>query len=178
MVDYDPTWPETFEDLKASVAAALGDAVVAIEHVGSTSVPGLAAKPIIDMSIVVDSADNVPGAIEMLATLGYRHLGDLGIGGREAFENPAGLADHNLYVCPQGGEGLRNHLAMRDHLREHPEVAAEYGRLKERLAAEAPNDIDAYVDGKTEFILSVLAQRGLNEDELARIEAANRLPPT
>jgi GrpB-like predicted nucleotidyltransferase (UPF0157 family) len=101
VVDYNPTWPAIFEQLRSSLWPAVSDVALAIEHVGSTAVPGLAAKPIIDISIVVPSAREVLLAIERLAALGYRHLGDLGIAGREAFRAPEGLPGHNLYVCPQ-----------------------------------------------------------------------------
>ena|SRR5882724_4051129 len=83
VVEYDPAWPATFDDLRARVWTVVGDLALAIEHIGSTSVPGLAAKPIIDMTVVLPAADDVPQAIERLATLGYVHRGDLGIEGRE-----------------------------------------------------------------------------------------------
>ncbi len=176
VVEYDPAWPRLFEALAARVSTALGDLPHAVEHVGSTSVPGLAAKPIIDMSAVVDTEDDVPRTIERLATIGYRHLGDLGITGREAFQRPEGSPPHHLYVCPRGSLGLRNHLTFRDHLRAHPDDAEAYARVKQRLARAYPDDIDAYVDGKTTFILSVLSVYDLTEGELGAIGAANRLP--
>lgn len=174
VVDYDPCWPAIFETLRNRVWEVCELIAVSIEHVGSTSVPGLAAKPIIDLSMVVPSEAEVPLAIERLATLGYQHLGDLGIEGREAFRQPEGLPPHHLYVCPQGSLGLRNHLAMRDHLRRNPEDASKYGELKKRLAQQYPDDKDAYGDAKTEFIVAILSRAGLSADELARITAANR----
>ena len=97
VVDYDPHWPETFETLRSRIWTAVGDVALSVEHVGSTSVPGLAAKPIIDISIVVPERSDVRTGISRLATLGYVHRGDLGIAGREAFANPEGLPRHNLY---------------------------------------------------------------------------------
>jgi GrpB-like predicted nucleotidyltransferase (UPF0157 family) len=91
IVDYDPHWPEVFETLRQRIWAALGDVALSVEHVGSTSVPGLAAKPIIDISIVVPERSDVQTGISRLASLGYVHRGDLGIEGREAFANPDGL---------------------------------------------------------------------------------------
>src|SRR5207249_10022511 len=88
VVEYDPAWPATFDDLRARVWTVVGDLALTIEHMGSTSVLGLAAKPIIDMTVVLPSAADVPQAIERLATLGYVHRGDLGIEGREAFGSP------------------------------------------------------------------------------------------
>jgi len=133
VVDEDPPWPAAFETLRASVWPLVSDLAVTIEHVGSASVPGLAAKPVIDLDVVVRSGEDVPTAIEFLATLGYAHLGDLGIDGREGLASPPGTPDHNLYVCPPDSLGLANHLALRDHLRRHPERAAEGGALKRRI---------------------------------------------
>jgi GrpB-like predicted nucleotidyltransferase (UPF0157 family) len=173
VVPYDPAWPARFEQLRALLAPALGEVAVAIEHVGSTSVPGLAAKPVIDIDVVVASPADVPEAIVRLGTLGYRHLGDLGIAGREAFRRPPGLPAHNLYVCPQGIESLRNHLTVRDHLRAHPAARDAYAALKTRLAGEV-DWIDDYVERKSEFLLGILEAEGFDPDALERIRAANR----
>jgi GrpB-like predicted nucleotidyltransferase (UPF0157 family) len=108
VIEYDPEWPRRFEDLRARIWPAVAGVADRIEHVGSTSVPGLAAKPIIDMTIVVRRQADVPPAIDRLATLGYRHLGNLDIEDREAFEHPAGLPRHHLYVCPEGTIGIVN----------------------------------------------------------------------
>jgi GrpB-like predicted nucleotidyltransferase (UPF0157 family) len=125
---------------------------VAVEHVGSTAVPGLAAKPIVDIDAVVPFADDVPLAIERLEAADYRHEGELGIPGREAFESPAAATPHHLYVLPAGSNELRRHLDFRDYLRAHPGAAADYARLKLGLAARFRNDRKAYTDAKTEFI--------------------------
>ena len=176
VVDYDPAWPAVFERLRARIWPVVRDVALEIEHMGSTSVPGLAAKPIIDMSVVVASAAEVPLAIERLATLGYEHMGDLGIAGREAFNNPDGLPAHHLYLCPRDSLGLANPLAVRDYLRSHPQTAREYGDLKKLLAREFPRDIISYVDGKTDLILGILRQRGFSPEQLAEIERVNRKP--
>ena len=173
VVDYDPAWPLQFEQLAARVRAALGDVALRIEHVGSTSVRGLAAKPIIDISIVVVSDSEVAAAIERLASIGYVHQGDLGIEGREAFAAPGGLPAHNLYVCYEGSLGLVNQVAVRNYLRQHSETAAAYAALKKRLAARFPNDIDGYVAGKTDFVLDVLRASGLSPERIAAIARAN-----
>jgi GrpB-like predicted nucleotidyltransferase (UPF0157 family) len=113
VVDYDPTWPRRFEQLRreyADALAAAGVPVVAIEHVGSTAVPGLAAKPVIDCDIVV-AEQNVPAAAEALIELGFAPLGDLGIPLRWAFKEPARLTGTNTYVVVDGCLSLRNHLA-------------------------------------------------------------------
>ena len=156
VVDYDPSWPDLFETLRRPVWAAVRDVALAIEHVGSTAVPGLAAKPVIDMDVVAASSNSMSEAIEKLATLGYLHQGNLGIQDREAFESPQELPAHHLYLCPQGSAVLANHLALRDFLRRDPAAAAEYGRIKKQLAARFPADIEGYIAGKTDFILAVL----------------------
>jgi GrpB-like predicted nucleotidyltransferase (UPF0157 family) len=173
VVDYDPAWPEMFEQLAAPVRAALGDLALRIEHVGSTSVRGLAAKPIVDISVVVGSESDVGAAIERLASVGYVHQGDLGIEGREAFAAPEGLPAHNLYVCDEDSLGLVNQLAFRNYLRQHAETATAYAALKKSLAARFPNDIDGYVDGKTDFVLEVLRASGFSPERLAAIARAN-----
>jgi GrpB-like predicted nucleotidyltransferase (UPF0157 family) len=174
VVDYDPSWPALFERIRASVWPAVHDLAAAIEHVGSTSVPGLAAKPIIDLDVVVRSTDHVPTAIARLAALGYQHLGDFGIAGREAFRPPPGSPDHHLYVCRPDSASLANHLAFRDQLRRRPELADAYGALKTRLATQFAHDLDAYVVAKTAFIVDVLREAGLPEDRLRQIERGNR----
>lgn len=154
VVDYDPTWPNMFEALQRPVWEAVRDVAISVEHVGSTAVPGLAAKPIIDIDVVLASSANMPEAIGRLATLGYVHHGNLGIEDREAFASPQGLPAHHLYVCPQGSAALANHLALRDFLRRDSVAAAKYGRIKKQLAARYPDDIDGYVAGQADFILT------------------------
>jgi GrpB-like predicted nucleotidyltransferase (UPF0157 family) len=177
VVEYDPTWPTTFNSLRARVWPAVRDIAVSIEHMGSTSVPGLAAKPVIDMSVALASADRVSEGIERLETLGYVHRGDLGIEGREAFRSPAELPAHHLYMCPAGSLGLLNPLALRDYLRAHPDAAQAYGALKKSLAAEFPHDIDRYVGGKTDFVVGILREVGFTTEQLEAIERMNpRLP--
>jgi GrpB-like predicted nucleotidyltransferase (UPF0157 family) len=175
VVDYDPAWPQLFETLRARIHPAVADIAVAIEHIGSTSVPGLAAKPIVDMVVVVP-IDRVATAIDRLARLGYAHKGDMGIPGREAFANPPDTPRHHLYVCPVGNTGLANPLAVRDYLRAHSDAALEYADLKRGLAVRFADDVDGYVEGKSAFILDVLRKSGFDEDVLRDIERMNRRP--
>ncbi len=176
VLDYDPTWPTAFEAVRARVWRVVGDIAIAVEHVGSTSVPGLAAKPIIDISVVVPSGAAVAVAIERLSTLGYRHLGNLGIEGREAFASPNMPPRHHLYVCPQDSLALKNHLIVREHLRRYSAVATEYGALKRRLAEQFSEDIDGYTEGKSERLLGILRTAGLSQSEIETIERINRRP--
>lgn len=172
VVDYDPTWPQVFERLRALVWRVVQDFALAIEHVGSTSVPGLAAKPIIDMDVVIASAALIPLAIERLGTLGYVHRGNLGIEGREALQQPAHLPPHH-----QDSVSLRNHLALRDYLRAHPAAVQAYGALKKRLAQEHAHNIEAYIEAKSDLILSMLAQTGFETEQIAAIREQNRAKP-
>jgi GrpB-like predicted nucleotidyltransferase (UPF0157 family) len=161
VVDYDEAWPALFEELAGPVREAVADLGAEVEHFGSTAVPGLAAKPIVDIDVVVTSTANVPAAIERLRGLGYVYQGDKGIPGREAFLWPPGAIPHHLYVVVAGSEPLVAHLAFRDHLRACPEVAAEYGALKRRLADEYRDNRAGYTEAKSEFVLGILQRTEL-----------------
>jgi GrpB-like predicted nucleotidyltransferase (UPF0157 family) len=164
----------TFATLQVPIRDAVQGIALAVEHVGSTAVPGLAAKPIIDIDVVVPSQAEMPAIIQRLATLGYVHCGNFGIEDREAFQSPTGLPKHHLYACIQGSAALANHLAVRDCLRRNPVAAAAYVDLKRQLAAQFPTDIEKYVAGKTEFLLQLLRSEGFSDAVLETISDANR----
>ena len=172
---YDPDWPRVFERIYAHVWPAVQHCSTSLEHVGSTSVPGLSAKPVIDACIVVASPRDIPYVVKALTKLGYEHRGELGVPGREAFRQPPGLPKHHLYASVRGSMSLRNHLGLRDYLRSHPEAVREYGELKASLAKRFPNDIDNYIHGKTEFILGILKTLGFNDEELWTLREINKL---
>ena len=146
-------WPAEFERLRTRAAGAVGDVAVAIEHIGSTAVPGLAAKPVIDLVVVVEPQD-LQTAIERLVAIGYVHQGNLGVEGREAFGVPAGERQHHLYVSPTDSEELRAQLAFRDRLRACPALAAEYEALKREFAVRFRDDRIGYTDAKSDFVIS------------------------
>ncbi len=171
---YHPEWPQTFERIRAYVWPAVQHAAMRIEHVGSTAVPGLCAKPVIDACIVVASRRDIPYIVKALTKVGYTHRGDLGVPERDAFAQPAELPRHHLYASPRHSLSLKNNLGVRDYLRAHPEEARAYGDLKQTLAAQFPDDIDSYIAGKTTFILGILKQIGLTDEELATIRGINR----
>jgi GrpB-like predicted nucleotidyltransferase (UPF0157 family) len=176
VVEYDPAWPERFATLRDEYALAMASAgvpVVAIEHVGSTSVPGLAAKPIIDCDIVVDLA-HVPAASNVLVSLGFIPLGDLGIPQRWAFREPARLSGTNTYVIVDGCLSLRNHLAVRDTLRADAALRDEYAAVKKQVGARAAN-IDEYGQAKSGIVQKILAAAGLTDAERASI-AGSQVP--
>jgi GrpB-like predicted nucleotidyltransferase (UPF0157 family) len=174
VVPYDPQWATTFDEIKKVVTETVGDLALSIEHVGSTSIPRMSAKPIIDLDVVIRSYDELPVMVARLSSLGYVHQGDLGIKGREAFKREGEdvprtgtgkvWPKHHLYVCPQGSEGLSRHLAFRDYLRAHPEELAEYEAVKRGLAEENPHDWEAYTDGKTDYIVGILRRAGVDAE--------------
>ena len=153
IAEYDPTWPGEFERIRARAANAVGDVTVAIEHVGSTAVPGLPAKPVIDLVVVVEPQD-LQIAVERLVAIGYVHQGNLGVEGREAFRVPEGERRHHLYVSPTDSEELRAQLAFRDRLRESPSLRSEYDALKRDLAVRFRDDRMAYTDAKSDFVIA------------------------
>ncbi len=159
---YDESWPADFEKIKAEISAALGGVAVAIEHVGSTSVKGLAAKPIIDLDVVVKDAE-VPKAVERLAKIGYIHEGNLGIEGREAFhyDGKEHLKPHHLYVCPESSLELKRHIAFREYLRSHKDAVQEYSAIKIEAAKLFPDDIDSYIAHKSPVIEKLYKEIGL-----------------
>jgi GrpB-like predicted nucleotidyltransferase (UPF0157 family) len=170
--EYSSGWSEAFAQLQSAYRSRLGSYVAAIEHVGSTSVEGLAAKPVIDIDLIIEDSALLRPVITVLEDLGYRHAGDtLTPVDGSSRTWPA----HYLYVCTAGSISLKNHLAFRNYLRSHPKKAKAYGELKKKLAKENPNDIDAYVSGKTEFITGVLKEMGFGPAELDDITRQNKL---
>lgn len=176
VVEYDASWPDRFSALRdehATAMAAAGVPVAAIEHVGSTSVPGLAAKPVIDCDIVVAEA-GVTAAADVLVSLGFTPLGELGIPQRWAFAEPARLSPTNTYVVVDGCLSLRNHLAVRDALRRDAALRDEYAAVKKDAGVRAAN-IDEYGQAKTAMVQKILEAAGLTADQRASI-AANQVP--
>ncbi|MNZ37283.1 dephospho-CoA kinase/protein folding accessory domain-containing protein [compost metagenome] len=164
--EYNNNWPDMFSELKVVLQNQLEDLAMAVEHVGSTSVPGLAAKPIIDIDVVIDSMDLLPKVIYELNILGYYHEGNKGIENREAFarknnnvpysKDRTEKPEHHLYVCNKESNELIRHIKFRNILRMHPTVLDEYARLKKDLAQRYRNNREAYTDGKTSFVEEVL----------------------
>ena len=176
LVDSDPGWPAAFERIRDRVRDAVAELADAIEHVGSTAVPGMPAKAVIDVDVVA-APERIADCVAALESAGWRHRGDLGVPGREAFHGPDDLPPHHLYLCVRDGTALRNHLAVRDALRADPGLAARYGDLKRRAAREHGADRAAYGRAKTDFLTELLRGAGFSEGELDAVAAANR-PPT
>ena len=156
-MNYDQSWPKLYHLFSKRFADSLGDIAAAIEHIGSTAVPGLAAKPVIDIDVLLATSELLPTAIERLGRIGYSYQGNLGIAEREAFRAPDSDPPHHLYVCPPGSREFQRHLAFRDYLRNHPLEAKTYGDLKMSLAEKFREDRNAYLAGKTEFVAKLTA---------------------
>ena len=160
---YDEQWKQDFLAIKNELMSALGQLAMRIEHVGSTSVEGLSAKPIIDIDVVIKDYTVLEEVVSALGAIGYRHEGDLGIAGREAFkyDGKDHLRKHHLYVCPEDSPELKRHIAFRDYLRTHYDAVREYGRIKEEGASIYPYDIDKYIEHKTPFIEKIYKEIGI-----------------
>jgi GrpB-like predicted nucleotidyltransferase (UPF0157 family) len=157
--DYSPDWPLAFEQAAAQLRSLLGDDLVAIHHIGSTSVPGLAAKPIIDLLPVAQSIAAIEAKIPQMEAAGYRAWGEYGLPGRCYFtRDQDGYRTHNIHIYGQGDPDIERHLAFRDYLRAHPNVRDEYAAVKWAAYAQYPADIDGYSDSKHDWIRTIEAQ--------------------
>jgi GrpB-like predicted nucleotidyltransferase (UPF0157 family) len=160
VVDYDEMWPDSFSRICQMLGPFVDDVALRIDHVGSTSVPGLAAKAIIDVDVVVSGELDVQIVIDRLEAAGYRWRGDLGITGREAFSaaGDSGLPSHHLYVVVENNRAHLDHLLLRDVLREDPQVRDEYAALKRFNVNAADGNMDIYVAAKADFVARQLTR--------------------
>ena len=158
IVDYDHSWPVLFEKERKLLQNILGDIAKAIHHIGSTSVPGLAAKPIIDILMEVTSVNTLDGFNDELFAVGYEARGEFGIPGRRYFKKGGNDRTHHIHAFNSGDFNLTRHLAFRDYLRHHPDVASEYAALKMEIAAACNNDIYRYCEGKDVYVKRVEAR--------------------
>jgi len=159
LVDYDPQWPILYQEEKASILSLIGDFVVDIQHIGSTAVPGLGAKPIIDIMVAIRRLALIEECFQPLQTIGYEYRGEYGIPGRYFFRKPPGdpgARTHHLHMVERESDFWERHILFRDSLRAHPEEAQQYYQLKRELAAKFASDRDAYTEMKTSFIESVV----------------------
>ena len=163
VLPYDGAWKIAFENIKQEIEDALGDLILGIEHVGSTSVEGLSAKPCIDLDVVIPDYTVFDRVVQKLAEIGYIHEGNLGIQDREAFcyTGKTHLLKHHLYVCPKDSQELHRHIVFRDFLRSSPEAARQYAQVKERAAELYPGDMDGYMAYKAPCIRHLYEQCGL-----------------
>jgi GrpB-like predicted nucleotidyltransferase (UPF0157 family)/predicted N-acetyltransferase YhbS len=169
LAEYDPAWPVRFAELEIRLRAALRGLSAEIEHVGSTSVPGLAAKPMLDVDVVVRTSADVGVAVRCLEMAGYRAKGTRGVPGREALDQPPGGPVHALYAAVAGSKPHLDHVLLRDLLRRRPDLAARYESVKRANADRLPADWLGYTDAKADLITELLM--------LARSEAGVPVEP-
>ena len=156
---YNPEWPAWFEKIKEFLGEKIVCACLRVEHVGSTSIPGMIAKPIIDLILVIKPGE-FEGMIALLAKRGYLHEGNKGIEDRDAFklvddELRNSLPRHHLYVCPEHSLELKKETAFRDFLKRNKEYAEKLSALKWSLAEQFDNDVYAYMDGKDALVKEI-----------------------
>jgi len=158
VLPYDPNWITEFERIRVYLMEQIGDLVIEIKHVGSTSVPGLCAKPIIDIVAIMESYEVLPQIVSRLEKVGFQHVGVQGIKEREVFKRliPDDFMDYHFYIYPKDSEENRRHTRFRNALLRNPQIAEEYGKLKTRLISEVNGDRVLYTDSKTDFILDVM----------------------
>ena len=163
VLSYDSAWKSAFEKIKKEIEDAIGDCIIGIEHVGSTSVEGMSAKPCIDIDVIIKDYSVFDAVVSRLETMGYIHEGNLGIKDREAFKylDKPHLKMHHLYVCPVYSEELHRHITFRDFLRNHPEAVKKYSLIKETAAKLFPDDIDGYIRYKSPCIEELYQMCGL-----------------
>ena len=163
VVPHNPNWPELFKAEAGRLAAVLGRELVATHHIGSTAIPGIKAKPILDFLIEVNNIERVDGLNDDMVELGYVPRGEYGIPRRRFFTKDAGnTRTHHLHVFQTGNSEIERHLNFRDYMRAHPAEAQAYNRLKETLARKFPEDIEGYIRGKDAFIKEIDRRAALN----------------
>jgi GrpB-like predicted nucleotidyltransferase (UPF0157 family) len=157
VVPHNPNWNRAFQDESTQVIVALGDNVIAIDHIGSTAIATISAKPIIDILVSVADIAKVDDRNASMHALGYEVMGEYGIAGRRYFrkDNESGIRTHHVHVFTVGSAQINRHLAFRDYMRVHPEEAQRYSDLKQTLAKQYPDDIEGYMDGKDKFIKAI-----------------------
>jgi GrpB-like predicted nucleotidyltransferase (UPF0157 family) len=160
VVPHDPNWTKTFTDASAEVASVMGGNLLEIHHIGSTSISGIPAKPIIDMLAVVADIPELDLRRGQMELLGYEAMGEFGISGRRYFRrnDAKDVRTHQVHAFQTGSSHIQRHLVFRDFMRAHPALAREYGELKQRLATLYPADMNAYMDGKDAFIKEMEAR--------------------
>lgn len=164
VVPYDPDWPRQFERETVSIRAALGELLLEIEHVGSRAVPGLDAKPIIDLIAYVPAFEDGFACVEPLGGLGYEAEGEYGIAGRHYFRRYRhGVSTHHLHLYARDPAQARHEIVFRDFLLAHPDAAREYATLKYALAERHRHEREAYTEAKTAFINDVLRRASASE---------------
>jgi GrpB-like predicted nucleotidyltransferase (UPF0157 family)/GNAT superfamily N-acetyltransferase len=160
VIPYNCQWPEMFEREAKLLKQAFGNNCAAVHHIGSTAVPGLSAKPIIDILCVVEDIQNVDKSSKAMESLGYEVKGENGIAFRRYFQKGINPRTHNVHVYEEGDPEISRYLKFRDWMRSHDDDAQKYAKLKLELASLFPQDILQYCNGKDAFVASIDAKDG------------------
>jgi GrpB-like predicted nucleotidyltransferase (UPF0157 family) len=167
IVDYDPEWPDLYEKEKRRILEVAGDIIAGIEHVGSTAIPGIGAKPILDIMVAVNSLSDAEECIEPLRKIGYEYQPEheASMPERRFFRrgNPPKEQHYHLHMVEQTSDFWKRHLLFRNYLRVHPKAAQDYYELKKRLAYKYGSDREGYTEAKTSFIESVVERARAEE---------------
>jgi GrpB-like predicted nucleotidyltransferase (UPF0157 family) len=152
---YNPKWASMFAEEAEKLTLIFGNEILDIHHIGSTSVPGLNAKPIIDIMPVVKDINIIDKYNEMMQDIGYEPLGENGIPGRRYFQKGGDNRSHHVHIYHINSNEIIRHLVFRDYLQRHPDVMKRYGKLKEKLAHQFPHDIESYINGKEHLVCEI-----------------------
>ncbi len=152
---YDPRWVRFYEEAKMALSVALGGYAKDIQHVGSTSIPGMAAKPVVDIAVAIERYPLPGEIIEAVCELGYEYMGEYGIPRRHLFRLRSPAIGYNLHINELANDQFQRHVLFRDYLCAHPDVARDYERLKRELAARH-DEVGPYADSKSEFVQTIL----------------------
>ena len=156
VVPYNPNWPDMYRQEARQIVKALSGQIILIHHIGSTAIPGIKSKPIIDCLIEISQIEEMDAYNPAMIALGYKPRGENGISGRRYFvKGSAEVHTYHLHVFQIGHQQIARHLNFRDYLRAQPEQAQSYSKLKEKLAQKFPYDSVAYTEGKNEFIQTI-----------------------
>ena len=177
VVPYSEQWKTDFDIIRQHLLSAVKDVVISIEHIGSTSIEGLSAKPIIDIDIVIKDYSVFDTIVERLASLGYMHEGNLGIKDREAFDckGNTALTKHHLYVCPEYSAELYRHIVFREYLRSRPEAVLKYSKIKEDGARLFPDNIDEYISYKSPYIEEIYRECEIKNEFFRYVEKTDSI---
>ncbi|OIN66967.1 hypothetical protein BLD48_08420 [Exiguobacterium sp. KRL4] len=157
---YQASWSDAFEQEATRLRTVFGERLLAVHHIGSTSVPGLSAKPILDILPVVDMLDGIEAFDAAMETIGYEAKGEFGMPGRRYYRKGGDDRTHHIHLYASGNPEITRHVVFRDYLREHPDEVQAYSEIKEQLANQYPADISAYIAGKDTFV-KAMEQRAI-----------------
>ncbi|MGD2183213.1 GrpB family protein [Lusitaniella coriacea] len=176
VVPHNPQWREVFKVESQQISEVLGENCAIVHHIGSTAIPGIYAKPIVDFLVEVKDITKVNKQTPEMESLGYEAMGEYGISGRRYFrkDNALGVRTHHVHIFEVGSAEIKRHLAFRDYAIAHPEEAQQYSDLKRDLAQKYPHDIEGYMDGKDGFIKEM--QRKATQWKIRQCPPKHRSP--